>query len=60
MNLIINSVPIVLCGAKLVEKQIMEDNGMIERTDVRTIVLFQYFILVIAIFLLINLLMKFF
>lgn len=53
-------VPIVLCGAKLVEKQIMEDNGMIERTDVKTTVLCQYFILVIAIFLFIHFLMKFF
>lgn len=37
-------VPIVLCGAKLVEKQIMEDVGMIERKDDRPMIFTQYFL----------------
>lgn len=35
-------VPVVLCGAKLVEKQILEDVGMIERTDNTTTIFMEY------------------
>lgn len=37
-------VPIVLCGAKLVEKQIMEDVGMIKRVDDKSTIFMQYFL----------------
>lgn len=40
-------VPVVLCGAKLVEKQIMEDVGMIERKDDRPTIFMQYILLVL-------------
>lgn len=39
-------VPTVLCGAKLVEKQIMEDFGLIERADVRSEIFLHYFLFV--------------
>lgn len=55
--LFVLGVPIVLCGAKLVEKQIMEDTGMIKGKDVKTTVLFQYVVFVMAIFLFIHFLM---
>lgn len=42
-------VPVVLCGAKLVEKQIMEDVGMIERTDDSATIFMQYFFFAIFI-----------
>ena len=42
-------VPIVLSSAKLVEKQIMEDVGMIERVDDRPAIFFQYFLIVLFI-----------
>lgn len=48
-------VPIVLCGAKLVEKQILEDTGMIERIDNRSTIFTQYFLFVLFIFALIYL-----
>lgn len=42
-------VPVVLCGSKLVEKQIMEDVGMIERTDDTAIIFMQYIAFAICI-----------
>lgn len=42
-------VPVVLCGAKLVEKQIMEDVGMIERPDDSTTIFMQYIVFAIFI-----------
>lgn len=42
-------VPIVLAGARMVEKQIMEDVGMIERVDDRPTIFFQYFLFVLFI-----------
>lgn len=41
--------PVVLCGSKLVEKQIMEDVGMIERTDDSATIFMQYFLFAIFI-----------
>lgn len=41
--------PVVLCGSKLVEKQIMEDVGMIERTDDSTTIFMQYILFAIFI-----------
>lgn len=42
-------VPIVLCGAKLVERQIMEDCGMIERADRKTKIFMEYFVFVVCV-----------
>ncbi|XP_055314235.1 uncharacterized protein LOC129575208 [Sitodiplosis mosellana] len=42
-------VPIVLAGAKMVEKEIMEDVGMIERVDDRPTIFFQYILFVLFI-----------
>lgn len=53
-------VPVVLCGAKLVEKQIMEDVGMIERVDNRNEIFTQYFLFGLFIFALIYLFMGLF
>lgn len=44
-------VPIVLCGAKLVEKQILEDLGMIEKKTEDATIIFQYIILLAGILL---------
>lgn len=43
-------VPIVLCGAKLVEKQIMEDYGLIERVDNKSTIFFQFFLFGLILF----------
>lgn len=42
-------VPVVLCGSKLLEKQIMEDVGMIERTDDSSTIFMQYILFAIFI-----------
>lgn len=42
-------VPIVLCGSKMVERQIMEDCGMIKRSDGKIRIFTEFFFLVIFI-----------
>lgn len=53
-------VPVVLCGAKLVEKQIMEDVGMIERVDDRFNIFAQYLLFGLFIFSIIYILLNLF
>lgn len=53
-------VPIVLCGAKLVEQQIREDLGLVEKTDIKPTVFFQYFLFTLVLFYLIYSLMSLF
>lgn len=53
-------VPIVLSGAKLVAKQILEDVGLIERKDNKSTIFFQYFLFVLLLFLFVYLIMKLF
>lgn len=53
-------VPIVLSGAKLVAKQILEDVGLIERKDNKSTIFFHYFLFVLFLFLFVYLIMKLF
>lgn len=43
----------MLCGAKLVERQIMEDFGLIARADNRATIFLHYFLFAACLFLLI-------
>lgn len=53
-------VPVVLAGAKMVAKQIMEDVGLIEREDNRPTIFFQYFLLILVILAFVKLIMMLF
>lgn len=53
-------VPIVLASAKLVEKQIMQDVGMLECVDERPAIFFQYFLFVLFIVAIVYMVSSFF
>lgn len=53
-------VPIVLCGAKLVEKQILEDYGLIKRSDRKRTIFMEYFVFLFSIVAFIYILLNLF